>query len=113
MRKILWVVLAFASVAFADTVVAQQMPQFRPDSFMAKIQQRGTLNVGTKVELPGVGFHNPITGKMEGFAVDLAADLAERMFGKPGHVAFKPTLPITRVTLLQQGLIDFDIETMF
>jgi ABC-type amino acid transport substrate-binding protein len=113
MLKRFYIVLAAVQIAFTGSAIAQGAPKFPPDSLMAKIQQRGTLNVGTKVELPGVGFQNPITGKMEGFAVDLAADLAERIFGKPGHVSYKPTLPITRVTLLQQGLIDLDIETMF
>jgi ABC-type amino acid transport substrate-binding protein len=113
MREIFPVALALLTLCVGRTAIAQGMPQFPPDSLMAKIQQRGTLNVGTKVELPGVGFQNPITGKMEGFAVDLAADLAERIFGKPGHVSYKPTLPVSRVTLLQQGLIDLNVETMF
>src|SRR6202030_3736765 len=36
-----------------------------------------------------------------------------RIFGKPGHVIYRPTLPITRITMLQQGLVDATIETMF
>jgi ABC-type amino acid transport substrate-binding protein len=80
---------------------------------MAKIQQRGTLNVGLKAELPGVGYQNPMTGKFEGFAVDLGADLAERVFGKPGNVTYKPVLGVTRIPMLEQGLIDAIIDTMF
>ena len=87
--------------------------QVSPNLYMAKIQQRGTFNVGVKAELLGVGYQNPMTGKFEGFAVDLGADLAERLFGKPGNVTYKPVLPVTRIPMLGQGLIDVIIDTMF
>jgi ABC-type amino acid transport substrate-binding protein len=92
---------------------AAEMPKFAPDSFMAKIQQRGVFNAGVKAEMPGIGYLNPMTGKFEGFVIDLSTDLAERMFGEPGHVVYRATLPITRITMLQQGLVDATIETMF
>lgn len=104
---------AAVMLVLAGGVSAQQMPKFPPDSYMAKIQQRGTFNAGVKAELLGVGFQNPMTGKFEGFGVDLAADLAERIFGKPGQITYKPALPKTRIVMLQQGLLDIDIETMF
>ena len=80
---------------------------------MAKIRQRGTLNIGVKPDILGVGYQNPMTGNFEGFTVDLGIDLAKRLFGGPGHVSLMPTLPVTRITMLQQGLIDADIETLF
>jgi ABC-type amino acid transport substrate-binding protein len=80
---------------------------------MAKIKQRGSLNVGVKAELLGVGYQNPMTGKFEGFAVDLGADLAEHLFGAPGHVTYKPVLAVTRITMLNQGLVDIIIDTLF
>lgn len=99
--------LAFGTAALAD------MPSFPADSHMAAVQKRGKLMVGVKSELRGVGYLNPMTGKYEGFGVDLARDLAQRIFGEPGHVEFKPVLPRTRVSMLTEGLIDVDIETMF
>lgn len=113
MSKLISAVIASFGLALATPVGAQSAPKFPPDSYMAQIVARGTLNVGTKFELLGVGYQNPMTGKVEGFAVDLAADLAERIFGAPGKVTYRPTLPVNRITMLQQGLIDIDIETMF
>jgi putative glutamine transport system substrate-binding protein len=84
-----------------------------PEPYIAKIRQRGVLNVGVKPDIPGAGYQNPLTGKFEGFTVDLGSNLAERIFRRPGNVNFKPTLPVTRITMLQQGLIDCDIETLF
>ena len=83
------------------------------DSYMARIQQRGTFNVGVKAELLGVCYQNPMTGKFEGFAVDLGADLSERLFGKPAEVTYRPVLGVTRIPMLEQGLIDVIIDTMF
>ena len=104
----------FAGVlAFAGLATAQDRPTVPPDSYMAKIQQRGSLNVGVKAELLGVGYQNPMTGKFEGFAVDLGADLAERLFGAPGHVTYKPVLGVTRIPMLDQGLIDIIVDTLF
>src|SRR5262249_41884980 len=54
-----------------------------------------------------------MTGKFEGFAVDLGADLAECLFGTFGHVAYKPVLGVTRIPMLEQGLTDVIIDTMF
>ena len=104
---------AAAVLIFAAEVSAQEMPKFAPDSYMTRIQQRGTLNVGLKAELLGVGYQNPMTGKFEGFAVDLGADLAERIFGRPGKVTYKPVLGLTRIPMLEQGLVDVIIDTMF
>ena len=113
MLKLLSWGFATAVVLGAGCACAGGMPEFPPDSYMAKIQQRGTFNAGIKAEMPGIGFLNPMTGKFEGFVIDLANDLAERLFGEPGHVTYRPTLPITRIAMLQQGLVDAGIETAF
>lgn len=113
MLKLLAAVTTAVVLAMAGPLAAQTAPKFPPGSMMAKIAARGTLNVGTKVELLGVAFQNPLTQKMEGFAVDLAADLAERILGAPGKTIYRPILPVNRITMLQQGLIDLAIDTMF
>jgi ABC-type amino acid transport substrate-binding protein len=105
-------IAALALAAVADGAAAQ-MPKFPANSYMATIQQRGKIWVGVKSDLRGVGYLNPMTGKYEGFGVDLARDLARRILGAPGGVVFKPALPRTRVPMLTEGLIDVDVETMF
>lgn len=112
MRTMIALSVAVMMSGLAGGVAAQETPKFPPDSYMAKIQQRGTLNVGVKAELLGVGYQNPMTGKFEGFAVDLGANLSERIFARP-QVTNKPVLGVTRIPMLQQGLIDVIIDTMF
>jgi ABC-type amino acid transport substrate-binding protein len=110
-KLIEWSILI--TLASPGGISAEEMPKFPSDSYMSRIQQRGTFNVGLKAELPGVGYQNPMTGKFEGFAVDLGSDLAERLFGEPGHVTCKPVLGVTRIPMLQQGLVDVIIDTLF
>ena len=92
---------------------APNRPTFAADSYMAKIQQRGKLIASGKTELPGIGYLNPQTGKNEGFAVDLAGDLATRIFGEPGHMEWRSADPRTRIPMLQQGVADINIDVMF
>jgi ABC-type amino acid transport substrate-binding protein len=92
---------------------AAQKPSFPADSYMAKIQQRGKLIASGKTELPGVGYLNPQTGKNEGFTIDLAEDLATRIFGEAGKMEWKTADPRTRIPMLQEGVADINIDTMF
>lgn len=113
MNRLTFLFASAVALSSAREASAKQAPQFPPNSYMAMIQHRGTLNVGVKPDILGVGYQNPMTGKFEGFTVDLAADLSQRIFGSPGHITYKPTEASTRIAMLQQGLIDTDIETLF
>src|SRR5215211_1204736 len=92
---------------------ASARPSFPAESHMARIQQRGKLISSGKIELPGIGYLNPQTGKTEGFGVDLAEDLAQEIFGEPGHMEWKAADPRTRVPMLQEGVADVNIEVTF
>jgi ABC-type amino acid transport substrate-binding protein len=107
-----WLVVS-ACTAPAAQPAAKSKPSFPADSFMAKIQERGKLIVSGKTELPGIGYLNPQTGQVEGFTVDLAEDLALRMFGEPGKMEWKSADPRTRIPMLQEGVADLNIDLMF
>jgi ABC-type amino acid transport substrate-binding protein len=92
---------------------AAQKPSFPADSYMAKIQQRGKLIASGKTELPGVGYLNPTANKVEGFTVDLAEDLSTKIFGEAGKMEWKSADPRTRIPMLQEGVADINIDTMF
>jgi aspartate/glutamate/glutamine transport system substrate-binding protein len=105
--------LAACSQQAAQTSKPATKPTFPADSYMAKIQQRGKLIASGKTELPGIGYLNPQTNKNEGFGVDLAEDIALRIFGEPGHMEWKSADPKTRIPMLQEGVADVNIETAF
>jgi glutamate transport system substrate-binding protein len=88
-------------------------PKFAPGSTMAKIQERGVLNVATKFDAKLFGQKNPLTGKLEGFDIEMAYAIAKRIFGSdaPERVAFVEGVTANRETLLQTGKVDVVIAT--
>lgn len=105
--------LALTACGVSGPQGAASKPSFPADSYMAKIQQRGKLIASGKTELPGVGYLNPQSGKVEGFTLDLGEDLAMRIFGEPGKMEWKSADPRTRIPMLQEGVADLNIDTMF
>jgi ABC-type amino acid transport substrate-binding protein len=107
------VVLAGGVLLLSASPAQAGMDKVAADSYMAEIQKRGELRLAVKAELPGVGYHNPMTGKFEGFAIDLARSLARKLFGEAGHVEFNAAVPRTRITMVTEGVVDMTIGTMF
>ena len=83
-----------------------------------KIIDAGKLKVGTKVDVPKFGYQNPETGKMEGVEVDLAYEIAGKIFGCTADeakdkdlVTFQGVTAKTRGPLLDNGEVDLVIAT--
>jgi ABC-type amino acid transport substrate-binding protein len=65
---------------------AGQKPRFPAGSYMAQIQERGTIVIGVKFDIPRFGFLNPATNQPEGFEVELGKLIAERLGVRPEFV---------------------------
>ena len=83
-----------------------------------KIKDAGVLKVGTKVDVPKFGLQNTATGEMEGFEVDLAYEIAGKIFGctaaeakEKKLVASQGVTAKTRGPLLDNGEVDLVIAT--
>jgi polar amino acid transport system substrate-binding protein len=72
------------------------------------IKKRGTLIVGGKADYKPFGFREP-DGKVVGFAVDLAEDLAKAMGVK---LEIVPTTAANQIQFLEQGKTDVIIAAM-
>lgn len=81
-------------------------------SFMAKIKQHGYLLVGVNSGLLGFGYLNPFTGRIEGFEIDLARELAQAIFGEPGHLRLKALTVTQRIPSVQNGSVDIVIDAV-
>lgn len=95
---------------------AQEAPEFAEDTTMAAIQQRGTLNVGTKFDQNLFGLKNPITGNIEGFDVEIAKIIAQAIFGGTiedagEKVEFTETVSAVREAEIQKGSVDMIVAT--
>lgn len=87
-------------------------PTFAPDSTMAKIVAKGKLTVGVKFDQPGFGLKDPVTGKVDGFDVQMAKDIAKALGLKEDQVEFVEAISANRIPFLQQDKVDLVIATM-
>jgi polar amino acid transport system substrate-binding protein len=81
-------------------------------SFMARIKSHGYLLVGVNSGLLGFGYLNPFTGRIEGFEIDLARELAKAIFGEPGHLRLKALTVTQRLPSVQKGSVDIVIDAV-
>lgn len=76
-----------------------------------KIKDRGTLKVGVKVDVPKYGYKDPKTGKIEGFEIDIAKQVAKKILGDENKVDLQAVTAKTRGPLLDSGEIDLVAAT--
>ncbi|MGI8869479.1 MAG: glutamate ABC transporter substrate-binding protein [Mycobacteriales bacterium] len=82
-------------------------------SYMAKIKQRGRLNVAVSADTLLFSFRNPVTGTLEGFDVEMAKLVAAAIFGtSDGHISYKVVNYAQRIPSLQDGSVDLVADVM-
>jgi glutamate transport system substrate-binding protein len=95
---------------------AAEAPEFDEGTTMAAIQERGTLNVGTKFDQPLFGLKNPVSGDIEGFDVEIAKIVAQAIFGgdlddAADKIKFTDTVSAVREAEIQKGSVDMIVAT--
>lgn len=111
---------ADTTAAAADTTAAAGDTASTGDvsADVQKIIDAGVLKVGSKVDVPKFGLQNTATGEMEGLEVDLAYEIAGKIFGCTAEeakekklVAFQGVTAKTRGPLIDNGEVDMVIAT--
>lgn len=69
------------------------------------------LRVGTKIDVPGFGFQNPATGRLEGLEVDIARELARRVKGSEEALELTGVNVTTRGAMIDNGTLDAVLAT--
>ncbi len=82
-------------------------PTFAAGSTMARIQESGTLKVGTKFDQPLYG-EKQLSGDVEGFDVEIAKIIADELGVEP---AFQEAVSKNREPFLQNGTVDVVVAT--
>src|SRR5918996_3240770 len=77
---------------------------------MARLQQAGSVKVGTKFDQPLFGLKN-LEGKPEGFDVEIAKIIAGEMGIQPNNIEWVETVSANREPFIQQGKVDFVVAT--
>jgi polar amino acid transport system substrate-binding protein len=81
-------------------------------SYMAEIQKRGRLVLGTSQDTLLFSSRNPFTGKLEGFDVDMGRQIAQAIFGDPNKIQIKVIAYDKRVPDAADGTVDIVADTM-
>lgn len=75
------------------------------------IKDRGVLKVGVKADVPLFGYKDASTGKIDGFEIDLARQVAKAVLGDENKIELTPVVAKTRGPLLDSGELDMIIAT--
>jgi polar amino acid transport system substrate-binding protein len=79
---------------------------------MAEIRRRGRLIAGVSADSLLLGARNPVTGRIEGFDIDVVRAVAQAIFGDPDKVELRVITAADRIPLLQQGKVDIVARNM-
>jgi polar amino acid transport system substrate-binding protein len=81
-------------------------------STMRKIQDRGRLVAGVSADTYLLGARNPLTGKIEGFDIDMVKAVAKAIFGDEGAYQLKVITAAERIPALQDNDVDIVARNM-
>ena len=111
MKKLLILVgsLVLLTGLVAATCLAAANTPDSPD--IKAIKDHGTLKVGVKVDVPKFGYRDPKTEKIDGFEVDIARAIAQKILGKKNKIELQAVNAKTRGPLLDNGEVDLVIAT--
>ncbi len=70
-------------------------------SYMKKIQDRGRLIAGVSADTLLLGARNPLTGKIEGFDIDMLHAVSNAIFGSPDKIEYRVITTAQRIPALQ------------
>ncbi|RDH76930.1 ABC transporter substrate-binding protein [Mycolicibacterium moriokaense] len=82
-----------------------------PGSTMAAIADRGRLIVGVDQNTFMFGYRDPFSGRLEGFDIDLAREIARRIFGDPDRIDLRVVEAGERESALESGGVDLVVRT--
>jgi putative glutamine transport system substrate-binding protein len=79
---------------------------------MEAVQAKGTISAGVSFDVPGMGYTNPQTGKIEGFEVDLVRAIARNLLSAPDDADFIQVVGARRIEALQDNQVDMVVSQM-
>lgn len=79
---------------------------------MLACQKRGKVIAGVSFDIPGMGYKNPQTGRIEGFEADLARAITEKLLGAPDRLDFYQITDAQRIPALQCDQVDMVLSQL-
>ncbi|MFL6165814.1 MAG: glutamate ABC transporter substrate-binding protein [Ornithinibacter sp.] len=81
-------------------------------STMDRIRKRGRLIAGVSSDTLLLGARNPVTGRIEGFDIDMLRAVSQAIFGDPDKVELKVITAAQRLPSLEDGTVDIVARNM-
>ena len=99
----------------AASATAAAKPKFELSHYTYSLQTKGKIRIGTQETNTPFSVKNPVSGKWEGFDVDIARELAKAIWG-PGddpetHIEWVAVTSATRIPTLTDNKADVIIKT--
>jgi polar amino acid transport system substrate-binding protein len=86
--------------------------QITAGSHMQKIKDRGRLIIGTNQGTVLFSSRDPFTGRIEGFDIDMAREVAKAIFGDPDRLEIRIVPNALRMDRVEDGTVDMVVSTM-
>ena len=106
-------------VATANCVQSYAPPAVMPEpgrmpagSTMDTIRKRGRLIAGVSADTLLLGARNPVSGRIEGFDIDVLRGVSQAIFGDPNKVELKVITAAQRLPALKDGTVDIVARNM-
>jgi polar amino acid transport system substrate-binding protein len=87
-------------------------PAKKAGAKIAAIQKRGTLVVGIDQNSYNWGYRDAVTGKIQGFDIQLAQAIAAAILGSPDKITLKAVPTARRIEAVKNGEVDMIVRTM-
>jgi polar amino acid transport system substrate-binding protein len=85
---------------------------FAGSAKLTEIHQRGRLIVGVDQNTYNFAFRNPDNGQIEGFAIDVAKQIAAAIFGDPTRIQLRVLTSAQRVPAVKNEEVDLVVHSM-
>jgi glutamate transport system substrate-binding protein len=94
-----------------NTAAVETNASFEAGTTMAKLNEAGTITIGTKYDQPGFGLLNPTTKAPEGFDVEVGKLIAGKLGIPEDKIKWTETVSANREAFIQNGQVDMVIAT--
>jgi polar amino acid transport system substrate-binding protein len=81
-------------------------------SYMSTIQRRGRLIAGVSSDTLLLGSRNPVSGRIEGFDIDLLHAISQALFDDPDKIELRVITAAQRLPVLKDGSVDIVARNM-
>ena len=87
----------------------------RPASLLKTVQDRGTVRIGVKFDVPLFGLRDPANATLSGFDIEMSREIARRLFPGEGdpltRIDFVEAISKNREVFLRDGTVDLVLST--